>query len=149
MGAVHFVCKDESEAKRVESNAKIVARAMYSNPPVHGGKIVEKVLSDSNLKQQWLSDVKVMSDRIFAMRDALKGELVSLGSPHSWQHIVDQIGMFCFTGISAEQVDRMKNDYSIYLTRNGRISMAGVTTKNVKKVAEALHMVTKDEKPDN
>ena len=83
VGAVHFVCSDKEEKARVESQAKIVARAMYSNPPLHGAKIVTKVLGDPQLKKQWLGDVKVMADRIISMRDALSSELASAGSQHS------------------------------------------------------------------
>lgn len=84
----------------------------------------------------------MMADRIISMRSLLKDALVSQGSHHNWDHITSQIGMFCFTGMTPEQVDQLYTK-SIYLTRNGRISMAGVNTKNVQRLAEAIHDVTK------
>lgn len=75
-----------------------------------------------------------MADRIISMRDALKGNLEKLGSSHDWSHITKQIGMFCYTGLSPEQVDRLAKEHSVYGTRDGRISIAGVTTGNVEYV---------------
>jgi len=73
----------------------------------------------------------------------LKEALISQGSKLKWEHVTDQIGMFCFSGLTPEQVDRLTNEFHIYLTRNGRISMAGVTTKDIPYLAEAIHAVTK------
>eukprot|EP00793_Prasinoderma_coloniale_P002323 PRCOL_00002831-RA len=143
IGTVSFVCADEDEASRVESQLKGVARAMYSNPPLHGALLAKTVLSDPALKAQWFDEVKGMADRIISMRTALRSNLEGLGSQHNWQHITDQIGMFCFSGMTPEQCDKITKDWSVYLTRNGRISMAGVTSKNVGRLAEAIHAVTK------
>ena len=84
-----------------------------------------------------------MADRIIAMRHALKDGLKKEGSSRNWQHITDQIGMFCFTGMTADQVDRLTKEYSIYLTKDGRISVAGITSSNVDYLAHAMHQVTK------
>lgn len=84
-----------------------------------------------------------MADRIIGMRTALRENLEKLGSSLSWEHITDQIGMFCYSGLTPEQVDRLTNEFHIYMTRNGRISMAGVTTGNVGYLANAIHQVTK------
>ena len=127
----------------MESQVKILARAMYSNPPIHGSRIVTTILKDSQLKKQWHSDVKEMAERIIKMRELLRKELEGLGSKHNWQHITDQIGMFCYSGLTPEQVDRLTNEYHIYLTRNGRISMAGVTSKDIPYLAKAIHEVSK------
>lgn len=143
IGTVSFVCADEDEASRVESQLKGVARAMYSNPPLHGALLAKTVLWDPALKAQWFDEVKGMADRIISMRTALRSNLEGLGSQHNWQHITDQIGMFCFSGMTPEQCDKITKDWSVYLTRNGRISMAGVTSKNVGRLAEAIHAVTK------
>ena len=143
VGCVSFITDSAQEASNVESQVKILARAMYSNPPIHGSRIVSKILSDPALKKQWHADVKEMAERIIRMRDLLKAELERLGSRHSWQHITDQIGMFCYSGLTPEQVDRLTADYHIYLTRNGRISMAGVTTKDIPYLAKAIHEVSK------
>lgn len=91
-----------------------------------------------------LGEVKGMADRIISVRRQLRNHLEQdFGSSHGWSHITDQIGMFCFTGLNAEQVDLLIREHHVYLTKDGRISMAGVTSKNVKYLAEAMHMVTK------
>jgi aspartate aminotransferase len=90
-----------------------------------------------------LKDVKGMADRIISMRTQLKENLVKEGSSRDWSHITDQIGMFCFTGMTPPQVEQLTSKYSIYLTKDGRISMAGVTSKNVTYLAHAMHAVTK------
>ncbi|PRW56337.1 aspartate mitochondrial [Chlorella sorokiniana] len=139
VGCWSIVCEDEKEAKAVESQMKALARPMYSNPPLFGALLVHNILADKALKQQWLGEVKEMAERIISMRTLLRQNLEALGSPLSWNHITDQIGMFCYTGLAPEQVDKLTAEHSIYLTRNGRISMAGVNTNNVARLAEAIH----------
>uniref|UniRef100_A0A8D1BMB0 Aspartate aminotransferase n=1 Tax=Sus scrofa TaxID=9823 RepID=A0A8D1BMB0_PIG len=143
VGAFTVVCKDAEEAKRVESQLKILIRPMYSNPPVNGARIASTILTSPDLRQQWLQEVKGMADRIISMRTQLVSNLKKEGSSHNWQHIVDQIGMFCFTGIKPEQVERLTKEFSIYMTKDGRISVAGVTSGNVGYLAHAIHQVTK------
>ncbi|AQK70298.1 glutamate-oxaloacetic transaminase3 [Zea mays] len=142
-GCLSILCEDEMQAVAVKSQLQQIARPMYSNPPVHGALVVSIILSDPELKSLWLKEVKGMADRIIGMRKALKENLEKLGSPLSWDHITNQIGMFCYSGMTPEQVDRLTNEYHIYMTRNGRISMAGVTTGNVGYLANAIHEVTK------
>lgn len=84
-----------------------------------------------------------MADRIIAMRKMLRSEIEKLGSSCSWNHITDQIGMFCYTGLDTTQVQRLTEDYHVYLTKDGRISMAGVHSANVKSLADAIYQVTK------
>eukprot|EP00698_Gefionella_okellyi_P006474 TRINITY_DN15808_c0_g1_i1.p1 TRINITY_DN15808_c0_g1~~TRINITY_DN15808_c0_g1_i1.p1 ORF type:complete len:420 (-),score=94.45 TRINITY_DN15808_c0_g1_i1:29-1288(-) len=143
VGAFHVVCADAAEQDRVMSQLKILIRPMYSNPPIHGARIVEMVLSDPALRKAWDQDVKLMADRIISMRHALKGGLKKAGSKLNWDHITNQIGMFCFTGLSGDQVKTMINTHHVYMTADGRISVAGLTSKNVDYVAGALHEVTK------
>jgi len=143
VGAFSVVCADAEEAARVESQLKILIRPMYSNPPAQGARIVQTVLEDLVLKPQWYKECKSMADRIIKMRTLLKEHLEKAGSTSDWSHVVDQIGMFCFSGITPEQVDIMREKHHIYMTKDGRISMAGVTTKNVEYLAHALHDVTK------
>jgi aspartate aminotransferase len=88
-------------------------------------------------------EVKVMADRIISMREKLVSHLKEFGSKRDWSHITKQIGMFCFSGMTPEQVDRLSNEFHIYLTRNGRISIAGVTSQNVRYLAQSMHEVTK------
>lgn len=142
-GAFSLITDSKDAADRTMSQIKILIRPMYSNPPVHGARIVAEILGDAQLNKQWLGEVKEMADRIISVRTTLKNNLKKLGSTKSWEHITDQIGMFCFTGMNGDQCARLTKEYSVYLTKDGRISMAGVTSKNVDYLAEAMHGVTK------
>merc|ERR1712088_398351 len=109
----------------------------------HGARLVTTVLSDPEIRAEWLQDVEGMANRIITMRQKLKEGLAREGSTRNWEHITDQIGMFCFTGMTPEQVGNIIKDHSVYLTKDGRISMAGVTSGNVGHLAKAMHDVTK------
>ena len=143
VGALSIPCQSASEKDAVLSQLKIIARPMYSNPPLHGARLVSTILQHQELTALWHSEVKSMADRIISMRSALQTELINLGSSHSWSHITSQIGMFCYTGLKQEQVARLTDQFHVYLTKDGRISMAGVTSGNVKNLAAAIHEVTK------
>ncbi|GBG82050.1 hypothetical protein CBR_g34329 [Chara braunii] len=146
IGCLSIVCHSEMEAANVQSQVQQIARPMYSNPPLHGAHLVATILSDPGLKELWLKEVKMMADRIKLMRSLLREHLEGIGSQINWEHITKQIGMFCFSGLTPAQVDELTKNYHIYMTRNGRISMAGVTTKNVEYLAHAIHTVTKAQK---
>ena len=103
-----------------------------------------QVLSDPELLRQWQGECKEMADRIMTMRAALKEALYKSGSRKDWSHITEQIGMFCYSGLTPEQVERMKVEHHVYITRDGRISMAGLTSCNVRYVAEAIHSVIEE-----
>jgi len=143
IGAFTVIADDAEEAKRIESQVKILIRPMYSNPPINGARIAGHVMGDADLRQEWLGEVKTMADRIITMRSDLKSGLEGLGSTHNWDHVVNQIGMFCYTGLSTDQVALMASEHSIYLTKDGRISIAGVASGNVAYLANAIHQVTK------
>ncbi|CAL7947171.1 unnamed protein product [Xylocopa violacea] len=143
IGAFTLINSDKDEAARVLSQLKILIRPIYSNPPINGARIVTEILADPELKQEWLCDVKTMADRIISIRQKLRGTLEKMGSSRKWTHITDQIGMFCYTGLKPPEVEKLTKDYSIYLTKDGRISMAGVTTKNVEYLANAIYEITK------
>lgn len=142
IGLFSLTTSDTNEADRILSQLKIIARGMYSNPPIHGARLVAEILSNNQLKDQWLVEVKGMADRIISVRDKLKDLLAKEGSTQNWEHITDQIGMFCYTGLTKDQVKKLIEEHSVYLTNDGRISMAGVTTKNVEYLASAMHKVT-------
>eukprot|EP01113_Clastostelium_recurvatum_P006494 TRINITY_DN1292_c0_g1_i1.p1 TRINITY_DN1292_c0_g1~~TRINITY_DN1292_c0_g1_i1.p1 ORF type:complete len:441 (+),score=116.37 TRINITY_DN1292_c0_g1_i1:26-1348(+) len=139
IGALNVVTSSPEAAKAVLSQVKLYARAMYSNPPVHGARIVAKVLSDPALYKEWITELKQMSGRIIHMREELFNALKARGTPGDWSHIKKQIGMFTFTGLRPEQVQVMTQKYRIYMLDNGRISMAGLNSKNVAYVADAIH----------
>ncbi|KAI9625194.1 hypothetical protein KEM48_008514 [Puccinia striiformis f. sp. tritici PST-130] len=136
------IIKFEGKIK-IESQLELMVRHTYLNPPVHGARIASTILNDPELYKQWLSEVKLMADRIIGMRTALYDNLVNeLGSQRNWGHIKSQVGMFCYTGISPEQVEQITQKHYVFMTKDGRISMAGVTSQNVKHLAQALHDVT-------
>ncbi|TPX46046.1 aspartate transaminase [Synchytrium endobioticum] len=144
IGCFSIVTDGGIEAKAVDSQIKIAIRAIYSNPPLAGARIVKEVLSQPELRNEWYTEVKMMADRIISMRIALKNHLIeTYKSKKNWDHIVKQIGMFAFTGLTPEQVDRMRSEFSIYLTQDGRISLAGINSGNVEYLANAIHAVTK------
>jgi aspartate aminotransferase len=143
IGCFSLVCDSKEEANMVESHVKFIARAQYSNPPKYGAHLVDIVLSDSALTNEWHRELKVMSERIASMRQALFDGLKTQGSTLNWDHITRQIGMFAYTGLSLDQVKRLKNEFHIYLTDDGRISISGLNTKNVEYVAKSFHEVSK------
>lgn len=108
---------------------------MYSNPPIHGARVVDQILGDAELTKSWHQDLLLMSGRITEMRQALVDELAKCGSKHNWTHVTNQIGMFAYTGLNKEQVDDLISNSAIYMTGDGRISLAGLNTGNIKYVA--------------
>uniref|UniRef100_A0A673VS05 Aspartate aminotransferase n=2 Tax=Salmo TaxID=8028 RepID=A0A673VS05_SALTR len=143
VGGFTVVCKDAEEAKRVESQLKILIRPIYSNPPMNGARIAATILNTPDLYKEWLGEVHGMANRIITMRELLVANLKKEGSTRNWKHVIDQIGMFCFTGLKPEQVERLTKEFSVYMTKDGRISMAGVTSGNVGYLAQGIHAVTK------
>ncbi|KAG6580313.1 Aspartate aminotransferase [Phytophthora cinnamomi] len=148
VGALSVVTASKEEAERVQSQLKIIIRPMYSNPPIHGSLIVSTILSDAQLKKQWYSECKGMADRIISMRTALRSAIEKIeqanGVKSDWRHITEQIGMFCYTGLTEAQVTRMIEEHHIYLTKDGRVSMAGVTSKNVEYLAQSIAEVVQN-----
>ncbi|EEQ33636.1 aspartate aminotransferase [Microsporum canis CBS 113480] len=143
VGAFSVACESAEEKKRVDSQIKILVRPLYSNPPVHGARIASTIMNDPELNKQWLGELKGMADRIIEMRALLKSNLEQLGSKHDWSHITSQIGMFAYTGLKPEQMEKLsKEQHSVYATKDGRISVAGITSANVKRLAECIYKVT-------
>ena len=139
VGALSIVCKAADVASRVESQLKLVIRPMYSNPPIHGASIAMTILKNSDMYNEWKIELKAMADRIISMRKQLFDALSAKGTPGDWSHIIKQIGMFTFTGLDSDQVAFMIKEYHIYMTSDGRISMAGLSSKTVPHLADAIH----------
>lgn len=116
---------------------------MYSNPNIHGARIASEILNDASLYKQWLGELKGMADRIIEMRALLKDNLEKLGSKRDWSSLTSQQGMFAYTGLTAEQMDKLAKDFSIFATKDGRISVSGITKSNVEHLAQGMHEVTK------
>lgn len=147
-GCFHFITSPGSDAEstvaRVASQLAILQRSEISNPPAYGARIVSLVLNDPELFAEWERNLKTMSGRIIDMRKALRAKLEELGTPGTWNHITDQIGMFSFTGLTEAQVLKLRNDSHVYMTKNGRISMAGLNTKNVEYFAKAVDKAVRE-----
>jgi len=143
-GTFSLTCGSTEEVNNVLSQLDVLIRNLYSNPPKHGANIVKIVLSNPELEQEWRDELLAMSMRIQSMRTELEDELVRLGTPGSWSHITSQIGMFSFTGLSPAQCKVMVDKHHIYMLGNGRISMAGVTSKNVKYLAASIDDVVRN-----
>jgi aspartate/tyrosine/aromatic aminotransferase len=143
-GALHFVCADNKSADRVLSQVKILVRTNYSSPPKHGARIAAAILSNPANRQQWLNELVAVCKRMNDMRAALRGALEKKQVPGDWSHITTQIGMFSFTGLTVKQSDAMVKKHSIYMTKNGRISVCGITTKNVNYIADCMNDVVRN-----
>lgn len=143
VGSLFVVGGSERELEAAESQLAVLARSMYSSPPGNGARIVHTVLSNPELCTQWAEDVDTMAARLRDMRAALFGELEALScrGPGSgatgWEHLLEQRGMFCFTGLTGVQVERLLA-MGVYLTGNGRVSVAGINEGNVGTLARAL-----------
>lgn len=147
-GCFHFVTSPGSHAQdttaRVASQLAILQRSEISNPPAYGARVASTVLNDPQLFSEWEGDLRTMSGRIIEMRKALRSKLEEMQTPGKWNHITDQIGMFSFTGLSEAQVMALREKYHVYMTKNGRISMAGLNTHNVDYFAKAVDAVVRE-----
>ncbi|KAG8928059.1 aspartate transaminase aat1 [Tulasnella sp. 418] len=137
VGAFSLTASSPDERARVDSQLKIVIRPMYSNPPLHGARIAATILGEPTLYSQWETEVQGMADRIISMRERLFDTLTGLQTPGEWGHIKSQIGMFSFTGLNANQTKALAEKAHIYMTADGRISMAGLNAKNITYFAES------------
>ncbi|SJL05700.1 probable aspartate aminotransferase, mitochondrial precursor [Armillaria ostoyae] len=144
VGAFSLTTADPAEKARVDSQLKIVIRPMYSNPPMHGALIANGILSDPALYSEWEAEVKGMADRIISMREKLYNMLSKdLKTPGEWGHIKSQIGMFSFTGLTQPQTKALAEKAHVYMTADGRISMAGLNAGNIEYFAESVNAAVK------
>jgi len=144
VGAITFVTSEPAEAARVMSRAKLTVRANYSNPPAHGGKAVELVLSTAELKALWLTEVKAMCARIQQMRKLFVDTLKAKGVQDDFRFILEQRGMFSFSGITGVKVQKLKDRYGIFMSDNGRINVAAMTPSNMDYLCTSIAAVLKE-----
>ena len=142
VGALTVVVPGDEVLGRVQSQIKRCIRSNYSNPPAHGAALVTTILEDSKLTDQWHGEVASMRDRINETRKALVKTLAAKGATADYSFMTRQRGMFSFSGLTAEQVDTLREKYSIYIVRSGRINVAGITPKNIEPLCEAIAEVT-------
>ena len=141
VGALSVVCKDKEETGRVLSQLKIVIRTNYSNPPIHGGAIVAAVLGNPELRAQWESELGEMRVRIKAMRQKLVDGLKAAGVKQDMSFITTQIGMFSYSGLSKDQMVRLRSEFGVYGTDTGRMCVAALNSKNIDYVCAAIAKV--------
>jgi aromatic-amino-acid transaminase len=140
-GALSVVCETPDEAERVLGQMKATVRRNYSSPAIHAAGIVSRVLGDATLRAAWHADVAAMRTRIQAMRRSLHGVLSAKRPGRDFGYILSQRGMFSYTGLGAAQVDRLREEFGVYLVRSGRICVAGLNTGNVERTATAMAAV--------
>ena len=143
VGALHVVFADSASKKAAATQLELLQRAEISNPPAYGARIVSRILTNAELFSEWERDLLTMANRINDMRIALRKHLEQLGTPGTWDHITSQIGMFSFTGLQSYQVERLVEEFHVYLSKNGRISMAGLNESNVEYVAKSIDAVVR------
>ncbi len=141
VGALSVVCESKEEAARVLSQLKIVVRTNYSNPPTHGGTVVATVLNNPELRAQWEQELGEMRTRIKAMRQALVDGLKAAGVQRDMSFITKQIGMFSYSGLTKDQMVRLRNEFGVYGTDTGRMCVAALNSKNVAYVCESIAKV--------
>lgn len=141
VGGLSVVCVDAEEASRVNGQLKATVRRNYSSPPNFGAQVVSCVLNDAELKASWLAEVEAMRLRILSMRQALVEVLRTAMPGKNFDYLLKQRGMFSYTGLSAQQVDRLRDEFGIYLIASGRMCVAGLNSRNVHQVAEAFAAV--------
>lgn len=141
VGALSVITASKDESARVLSQIKRMIRSNYSNPPTHGGAVVAAVLGSPELRQMWEAELVVMRERIKTMRSSLVEKLKAKGVAQDFSFVIKQRGMFSYTGLSAEQVARMQNEFGVYAVNTGRICVAALNTKNIDYVADAVAAV--------
>jgi len=140
-GALTIIGTTAEQAKTVMSQLKLVIRANYSNPPAHGGGIVMTVLQDPELRAKWELEVAEIRDRINGMRHLFVDTLKAKGVTRDFSSIIQQRGMFSFSGLTKEQVGELREKHAIYIVGSGRINVAGMTKANIDRLCEAIASV--------
>ncbi|MFI4828796.1 aromatic amino acid transaminase [Enterobacter cloacae] len=141
VGGLSVVCEDAEAAGRVLGQLKATVRRIYSSPPNFGAQVVATVLGDEQLKASWLAEVESMRKRILSMRQELVNVLKEAVPGHNFDYLLKQRGMFSYTGLSAAQVERLREEFGVYLIASGRMCVAGLNASNVHRVAQAFAAV--------
>jgi len=138
VGTLSLLTSDSAARDIVSSQVNNLVRTIYSVPPDHGAAVVSLILNDDELRSAWVEELAEMRDRIRAMRVLLHDALLEKAPNHDFSHLVRATGMFCFLGITAEQVARLKKDFGIYMVDSSRINVAGITPHNVTYLADSI-----------
>lgn len=141
VGALSVLCENKEEAARVLSQLKIMIRTNYSNPPIHGGAVVAAVLNNPELRALWEKELAEMRVRIKAMRQKLVDGLKAAGVKQDMGFITSQIGMFSYSGLSKDQMVRLRSEFGVYGTDTGRMCVAALNSKNIDHVCQSIAKV--------
>ena len=141
VGALSVLCDNKEEASRVLSQLKIVIRTNYSNPPTHGGAIVAAVLANPELRALWEKELGEMRVRIKSMRQRLVDGLKAAGVKQDMSFITSQVGMFSYSGLSKDQMVRLRNEFGVYGTDTGRMCVAALNSRNIDYVCASIAKV--------
>lgn len=138
VGSLTLLCDTEDEVYRVRSQLKNIIISKYICPPSQGGRVVATLLQDPHLRAQWQTEVGAIARRLTNIRQQLRAKLEVACPGHSWQHITEQSGIFWYSGLSSAQVERLINEYSIYLCEDGRVNIAGINQHNINTLVSVL-----------
>ncbi|HUR89604.1 MAG TPA: amino acid aminotransferase [Ramlibacter sp.] len=141
VGALSVLCSNAEDASRVLSQLKIMIRTNYSNPPTHGAQVVATVLNTPELRAQWEQELAGMRTRIKKMRLAIVDKLKAAGVKQDFGFIVDQVGMFSYSGMNKDQMQRLRSEFGVYGVDSGRICVAALNDKNIDHVAKSIAAV--------
>ena len=141
VGTLFIVTADGETREIAQSQANNLVRTMYSMPPDHGAAVVETILHDEQLRAGWHGELAEMRERLQEMRQLLDEALRAEAPDHDFSHVVRAKGMFCFLGVSTEQVQRLKQDHAVYMVDSSRINIAGITADNVEHIAKSVAAV--------
>ena len=141
VGALSFIAADEATANTTLSQALSTVRTMYSLPPDHGAATVSHILGDQALRDEWLEELVEMRDRLKEMRQLLVSALSDAAPDHDFSHVLRTTGMFCYLGVTAEQVERLKGERGVYMVGSSRINVCGITAGNVEYLAQSIASV--------
>ncbi|KAI6191401.1 Aspartate aminotransferase [Aphelenchoides bicaudatus] len=138
VGNLTFVVSDPSTVVPIKSQVSLIIRANWSNPPAHGARVVAMVLTTPEYRKQWFEAIQGKHCCLAKMRHALRTHLETLGTPGTWNHVTEQIGMFSYTGLTPQQVEHLVKVHKVFLLSDGRINVCGLNTRNVEYVAKAI-----------
>ena len=141
IGTLSVIADNKQNANNILSQLKICIRTNFSNPPMHGASIVDKILSNSGLTTMWQNEVQEMRDRIKKYRKLFVESLKKTGLNRDFEFITKQRGMFSYTGLKKEEVHKLRNEHSIYFVDSGRINLAGINEQNIEKISSAFKEV--------
>jgi len=141
VGTLSILCANADARNTVYSQVNNVVRTIYSVPPDHGAVVVNLILNDPELKAAWRLELAAMRERLREMRVLLNDALREKAPDHDFSHLVRASGMFCFLGVTEDQVARLKKDFGVYMVNSSRINIAGITAHNVHYLADAIAAV--------